>query len=114
MTFTVTDDGEPPLSDTEEVVITVGEVRLVCLRGLRLQTRSRERSTRPTRGMSCRLPPGTYRENLRIDKSLTLRRGAGMEIPSLDVAADVQGAFPPRGSSSAAMWMQTAPGTGAW
>ena len=55
---------------------------------------------------------GTYRENLRIDKSLTLRRGTGMDIPSLDAARTR--AARPRGSSSTATWMRTAPGTGAW
>ena len=55
---------------------------------------------------------GNYRENLWIEKSLTLRRGAGMEITALDVAADQGG--PTSGSSSTATWMRTAPGTGAW
>jgi hypothetical protein len=82
--FTVTDDGSPPLSDSEDVTINVS-LWLVCAQGCDYPTIQGAIAAADS-GDVVQVAAGNYRENVRIDKSLTLRRGAGMEIPSLEAA----------------------------
>jgi protocatechuate 3,4-dioxygenase beta subunit/subtilase family serine protease len=85
ITFRATDDGAPPLSVTEDVIVLVGAIREVCPQGCAYDTVQAAINAANPHDV-IQVAAGTYRENLRINKSLTLRRGPGLELPGLEAA----------------------------